>query len=522
MTTDVANVNLLQPLRDYQGKAINDLRRTLSPRRRRVILQLPTGAGKTRIAAEITRLLTAKSHGQGHALFLAPRRELVTQAAARIERHGVTPGIIMAGESSDPERTVQVASFDTLHARAIRSSRIELPPADLVIVDECHLALAESRKQILAGYPTAWVIGLTATPARGDGRGLGEIFDAIVRGPSIKELVAAGHLVPLRYFAPSKPDLERMKFDRDGDYQAKELGHRMNSPALIGDIVVQWKRIAQGRSTVVYCVDRRHAENVLHAFLKAGVKAEELDATTPDKERKQILQRVNDGTTTVLVNIFIMSYGIDIPRLACAVLARPTRNITLYLQTLGRVMRTLDGKKDAIVIDHAGAIADNGFADEDIPWSLASKAPVKEMLRQHQELQETPKPIECPNCHAVFHGQRACPVCGTKVIADRDPIPMYQVDLKELRRQEEKLQRRRDRTYNVQRKHETYSTIKAYGDAHGYKSGWAFHSYREFFGAEPKSPNVIDAQPERVDEETWEWVHQRIVDYAKSKAKETG
>lgn len=509
-----------QPLRPYQNKAIDDLRRTLSRRRRRIILQLATGSGKTRIAAEITRLLTHKSEGQKHALFLAPRRELVTQAADRIMQHGIEPGIIMAGESSAPDRTVQVASFDTLHARAIRSSRILLPPADLILVDECHLALADSRKQVLSSYPDAWIIGLTATPARGDGRGLGEMFDAIVRGPSIRELTADGHLVPLRYFAPAKPDLERIKLDRDGDYQAKELGHRMNAPALIGDIVVQWKRIAQGRSTVVFCVDRRHAMNVLQAFLAAGVAAEELDATTPDKERKQILRRVADGTTTVLVNVFILSYGVDIPRLSCAVLARPTRNITLYLQTVGRVMRPCreTGKTDAIIIDHAGAVADNGFADADIPWSLASKTPVKELLQHHHELQETPKPIECPNCRAVFHGQRKCPVCGTQVVAGRDPIPMYQVDLEELRRQEQKVQRKRNRTYNVQRKHDTYATIRAYGDAHGYKPGWAFHSYREFFGTEPTGTAVVGAEPERVDEETWEWAHQRIIDYAKKAA----
>jgi uncharacterized Zn finger protein (UPF0148 family) len=277
-------------------------------------------------------------------LFLAPRRELIHQAVKAFQGQGLDAGMIMAGERQTLLLDLQVASFDTLHARAIRSDRMKLPPADLVIVDEAHLSTARTRLDILEAYGDAIVIGLTATPARGDGKGLGTFYDDIVTGPTISELVDMGYLVPLRYYAPTEPDLSKLKLDKDGDYQEKALGARMDTPQLIGDIVDNWLRLARERRTVVFCVTCDHSRHTAEAFREAGITAEHLDGETPKPERAAILARVSSGETQVLCNVFVASYGLDIPALDCAVLARPTKNIALYLQTVGRIMRTFPGK----------------------------------------------------------------------------------------------------------------------------------------------------------------------------------
>lgn len=332
---------MTQTLRPYQIEAIHDLRRVLGHGGRRVLLQLATGAGKTRIAAEIVRMAQGK---RSKVLFLAPRRELIGQAAAAFSKQGIHPGIIMAGERMSRLQDVQVASFDTLHARAVRSSRMQMPDADLVIVDEAHLSLAETRKDIIEHYADAVVIGLTATPARGDGRGLGEIYDQLVMGPSIRHLTEEGYLVPLKYYAPTEPDLAKLRLNKDGDYTETGLSKRMDTPKLVGDIVDNWLRIARSRLTVVFCVNRAHSRNVCQQFNAQGISAEHVDGETPNDERAAILDRVRAGKTQVLCNVFVASYGLDIPVLDCAVLARPTKNIALYLQMIGRVMRTSPGK----------------------------------------------------------------------------------------------------------------------------------------------------------------------------------
>ncbi len=354
-------------LRPYQNSAVTALRASLGAGHRRPILVLPTGSGKTVIAAEIVRMAREKSRS---VLFLAPRRELIHQASEQFTAAGVRHGIIMAGVDRNLYADVQIASFDTLHARGMRTKRMQMPRAELVIVDEAHLSIAETRKAIIAHYADATIIGLTATPARGDGRGLGEIYDDLVNVVSIPELTDNGFLVPVRYFAPTAPDLEAVKLNKDGDYVEKQLGEVMDRPELIGDITDNWMRLAFGMSTVVFCVTRAHSRHVCEQFLSLGIAAEHLDGETPLDERREILARVASGETTVLCNVFVATFGLDIPRLACAVLARPTRNIALYLQIAGRVLRPAEGKTEARIIDHSGAVAQHGFIDDVQPWVL--------------------------------------------------------------------------------------------------------------------------------------------------------
>lgn len=500
----------MHDMRDYQTEAVAGLRRSLAAGNTKPILQLATGSGKTRIAAEICK--GANSKGK-KVLFLAPRRELIHQAVKAFHGQGLDAGMIMAGERQSLLLDLQVASFDTLHARAIRSERMTLPPADLVIVDEAHLSTARTRLDILEAYTDAIVIGLTATPARGDGKGLGAFYDDIVTGPTISELVDMGYLVPLRYYAPTEPDLSKLKLDKDGDYQEKALGARMDTPQLIGDIVDNWLRLAPERRTVVFCVTCDHSRHTAEAFRGAGITAEHLDGETPKPERAAILARVSSGETQVLCNVFVASYGLDIPALDCAVLARPTKNIALYLQTVGRIMRTFPGKVDGLVIDHAGAVKENGFADDYVPWSLDDSKSVKDEKERILKEKSDPKPATCPQCASSFKGQRVCPSCGFEIVPAGKPIPVHQADLQEIHREAKK--ENRDASWDE--KARFHAELTAYALSKGKQPGWIAHKYRAKYSVWPNDPRAKAMGRRDPSPETLSWIQSQNIRWAKSK-----
>lgn len=504
-------IDLIKPLdkvfelRLYQSEAIAALRKSIAGGARRPLLQLPTGGGKTVIAAEIVKSAVGKNN---RVLFLAPRRELVNQAAGKLAAFGISCGIIMAGEEDKRNlySLVQVASMDTLHARGVRTDRMLMPVADVVIVDEAHLTITKTRRQLLEAYPDAVIIGLTATPARGDGRGLGEIFDDLVLSWPISKLTAQGYLVPVRYYAPSKPDLEGLRTNKDGDYVVKGLSERVDKPQLIGDVVQNWLRIARDKKTVIFCVTRAHSRHVCEALKAEGIAAEHLDGETPLEERRAILSRLESGETQVLCNVFVATFGLDIPSLECAVLARPTRNITLYLQMVGRVLRPSPGKVDALVIDHAGAVDEHGFVDDHIPWSLDSARKVKEQKKAQQQEKTEPKEITCGDCGAVFKGSRVCPECGHEMIPPGKPIPTYQAALQEV----DKLNRKATKAQKAR----FYGELKWIEGNKTYKSGWASNQYRTKFGVWPNHPDIRHALPMPPSQETQNWVKSRQIAYA--------
>lgn len=500
-----------KPLRPYQEHGVSDIRRALA-KTRRVIYQLDTGGGKTRVMAEIVRLARDKG---SRVVLLAPRRELVYQIRDSLAGEGVAAGIIMAGEHQAMMSPVYVCSFDTLHARAIQRDTIELPDADIVIVDEAHLAVADGRQAILNAYDKQRHVLFTATPARGDGRGLCEIADEIVFGPTRRELIDAGHLLPLRYFAPTEPDLAGLKLNREGDYQEGALAKLMDKPKLIGDIVDNWERLARDRSTVVFCVRRSHSRHVCEEFKRRGYTAEHLDGETDKEERKAILARVSSGETQVLCNVFVASYGLDIPRLSCCVIARPTKNIVLYLQTTGRVARPFEDQVDGIVIDHAGAIKENGYAEDHHPWSLDGKEKIKDrMLKEKQSAGES-KELVCTECGAAFRARRTCPHCGAQIIPITEAIPVHAADLVELKRKETAAEKA-NRTTPTEEKRRFFGELRQFAADHGKADGWVAHTYRAKFGVFPNAHR--DAPPRPVSESTASFIKHRNIAFARRRA----
>ncbi len=496
-------------LREYQTEAPGQIRQALMAGHRRILFQLPTGGGKTIIMVMIIFLAVAK---RKRVLVLAPRRELVNQVAARLEAFGIECGIIMAGDDRrNPYAMVQVASFDTLYARGVRTDRMLMPPADIVFVDEAHLSITRTRKELIANYPDSVIIGVTATPARGDGRGLSEIYDHLVLSWPISKLTEQGYLVPVRYYAPTKPDLEGLKLNNEGDYVVKHLGERIDRPQLVGDVVSNWLRIASDKKTVIFCVTRAHSRHVCEVLIAEGITAEHLDGETSLEERRAILKRVETGETQVLCNVFVATFGLDIPSLECAILARPTKNITLYLQMIGRVLRPSPetGKIEALVIDHAGAVEEHGFIDDPIPWSLDSSKSVKERKEQIQKERQEPKEITCGDCGSVFKGSRICPSCGLEMIPPGKPIPTYQADLKEVKKD--------GRRATKAQKAAFHGELVFIQQSRKYRSGWAANQYRGKFGVWPNHPDIKNASIREPSQETLNWVKHRQIAYSKRK-----
>lgn len=466
---------------------------------RRVLMQLPTGGGKTLIASEILKQTSDRGYSS---IFLADRRKLIDQTSEKLSSYGVDHGVIMAGRVLDRRAPVQVASIQTLYSRAIKRSMMELPEVQLVILDEAHKSLGGQYNQLIfEHYPDAFVVGLTATPVRSDGRGLGEMYDDLVLGPSVDSLVEDGFLVPMRYYAPSRPDMEYLEsiFDaRKGDYNEKKLGAYMeqNKP-LIGDVVEHYKRLASDRQAVVFAASVRHSMYLAEAFNKAGIPAEHIDGTTFHIERQRIYDDVHSGRTRVLTNCAVLIEGWDEPQISCCILARPTKSVSTYLQMAGRVLRPYPGKVDSILIDHSGAVQELGFVHDERHWSLEATRATSEKEPGEREESE-PARITCEGCGTVYESRRECPECGQEAPRRKSKVVEYlQAELEEILARREEASRRVD----------WFERALGYERSGQARKGWAVEAYRLKFKEEPPMPTKIGVP----DDEIKKWAVHMII-----------
>lgn len=491
-------------LRPYQELAIEKTRNSFKKGHKKTILQLATAGGKTVTISKV--ILDAIAKGSRVIVFV-PRRELAYQFRDTLERMGITAGLIMAGEMRTISN-VQVASFDTFESWVVRKENMLAPEADLIIIDEAHIYLDKQKRLIEKFYPNAFVIGLTATPARKSGAGLGTFYSDMVLGVSIKELTEQGYLAPVRYFAPTDIDLSKVKLNSDGDYQDRQLDEMMSDAKLVGDIVENWARIAGDRQTVVFCSGINHSIHVRDQFLKYGIRAEHIDGKTDKVEREKILDRLRTGETQVLTNVFVATYGLDIPSLSCAVMARPTKNLALYLQMVGRVMRICEGKEDAIVIDHAGVVKENGMAADEQYWDLNPNEKVKERKERKQREKKEKKDIICSNCNTVYKAERQCPNCGHEWELWGKELPYVEADLIEID------PKKNNREYTWEEKIEFIGGLREFARSNKKKKmsdKWINRQYKEKFGVWPNDKRVRYAPPCPINTEARKWIqHWRI------------
>jgi superfamily II DNA or RNA helicase len=494
----------------FQLNAVEQIERELVERRK-LILVAPTGSGKTVIASELIRRFVANHRT---VLFLAHRREIIMQTSDKLTANGVRHGIIMAGIDPRPMAPIQVASIDTLLVRGVRSKAIQLPPADLLIFDEAHRSRGRTREHLISLYPDAVLLGMTATPCRGDGRGLGDIFGTLIECPQVAELIEGGYLVKSRVYAPVDQNIAKGVGTRTGDYVISQLADRMNRPDLVGDIVADWLKHGERRKTVVFAVDVAHSIHIRNEFVKAGVRAEHLDASTSINEREEILARLASGETEVVTNCMVLSEGWDCPPVGCCILARPTRQMGLYRQMIGRVLRPADGKADAIVLDHSGAVFKHGLPEDKIEWTLDVDQRAKNPTQAKRKKGEEPKLRKCPSCQVVLL-QPPCSNCGWQPKPRSRRVDFAVGELGLVVGGKAKAPQ-----YSPEERRQWHGMLFVIAQERNYQKGWIAHKFKERFGDFP--PWGVVPEPVTPTQQCRSWVKSRQIAFWRGKGRGAG
>lgn len=392
-------------LRDYQQELLDCATGCYRAGNRRVLLVAPTGSGKSVMIAHV-----AQNSNCERVLILAHREELLQQISDKISEPHDT---LRAGDP-DPTKRIVVASVHTATKR-------NLPYFDLIIPDEAHHCTARTWTRIFDSMRGAWMLGVTATPCRMDGRGLGDVFEALAIGPGVRELTAEGWLVPATVYAPpAQVDTARLRTVR-GDYDRQQSA--VSATAIVGDVIEHYQRHAPGKRAVVFCASVKHSREMAVAF-----EGRSIDGGMHADERREIVDRFRrEGG--VLCSCDLISEGFDLPAIECAILLRPTQSAALYLQQVGRALRPYPGKDRAIILDHVGNSRRFGLPDAPREWVLSSgrRATIRVApLKRCPECYAMYETAECPNgCTGAVVGRSVRHRDGELVLATDIPVSPY-------------------------------------------------------------------------------------------------
>jgi DNA repair protein RadD len=481
---------IAQRVRPYQLEAIRRCGDAVARGVRRVIVQLATGGGKTLIASAIAVGFRAVGL---RVLFVVPAVELVDQTLEKFYREGLHDiGVIQASHwRTDWSQPVQIASVQSLMRR-------QIPPADLVFIDEAHKWFDFYRKWMLN---PAWAdvpfIGLSATPWT---RGLGSYYPELIIAATTQHLIDTTYLSQFKVFAPAHPDLKGVRMVA-GDYQIDQLGQAMNRHPLVADIVQTWLKHGVGRPTLCFAVNRLHAEHIQQQFEAAGVRAGYIDCDTPGTERNEIRRKFASGEFQIVCNVGVLTMGVDWD-VRCIILARPTKSEILFVQIIGRGLRPAQGKDHCLILDHSDSHLRLGFVT-DIHHDHLDDG----RTRESRKCNSIRLPKECPQCSCLRPASTPlCPHCGfvAKPVNRINPV---EGELYELRK---------DKTRGFDRER-VFAELKFIELARGYKPGWAWHKYREHTGELPRGLDHVTPQPP--SPEIKRWVLSRQIAWAKSRSR---
>ena len=486
-------------LRGYQKSLIEKLRSRLAGGKRRPVVQAPTGAGKTVIAAELVNL--ARRRGKS-VIFTVPSLSLIDQTVERFMQNGIFDVAVMQGmhELTDASQPVQVCSVQTLARRTI-------PMVDFVIVDECH--------QMFKLYDD-WMnrpewkdipfVGLTATPWA-KGMGAKGRWDDLIICTTTQELITDGTLSDFKVFAPAHPDLTGVQIQA-GDYKVDQLGAAMDKKNLVADIVTTWVEKAEDRPTICFAVNRAHAKSIQLEFQEAGVSCAYLDGFSDLEERAEVFRQFKAGEVKIISNVGVLTTGFD-SDVRCIILARPTRSEILYTQMIGRGLRKADGKDHCLILDHSDTTLKLGFVTE-----LGKDALDDGTARRQTTERKKPLPKECPKCTFLRPPKLAqCPACGFKPEV-RSQIACDDGELYELTK-DKKLTVKQQK-YTMAEKQIFYSELILHAHLRGYKSGWAYFAYKDRFGKNPDH-SLSNSKAGMIRPETDRWITARNIRNAKRK-----
>lgn len=460
-----------------------------------ILLQSPTGSGKTACAIYmITQAIKKQDYVSSlrnrKIIFTVPRKDLMEQTSETLTRFGITHSFIAAGKFFNPASPVYIGMVPTMTGRievdketgALRSRR--LPVGSLVIVDETHYG-SENLGKLIDYYKEqgSWVIGLSATPWKLNGQGLGMWYDHMVEGKSISWLIENKRLSDYEYYyGQTKPDLSGIKVDA-GDYNKAALGSFMEQQGvIIGDCVSDYKRRCDGKLHIVRCSSIKHSQMVAETFKEAGVAAVHVDGETPMDERKRIFMAYAKREIKVLTFCDLLNFGFDLSQASGGMDVciesgsdlKPTKSLAAQMQFWGRILR----KKPfpAIINDHVNNYMEHGLPCSDREWTLASRK-----KKKAQDKEPVPPTRQCSKCYYVHSPAPVCPQCGFEYPIQSRTIDeidgeMVKADKEVLKRlaEEQKYQRQRE-----QQQARTMQDLISLAKARGYKSpvGWAARIY---------------------------------------------
>lgn len=431
-------------LRDYQTELKAGVYGVWQSGARNALAVLPTGGGKTVVLSDIVAEYRAPSCVMAH------RQELVSQLSLALGRMRVRHSLIapkavtraivqmhMAELGSnwyDPSARTKVAGVDTL----VRMDRGDpwFAQVGLWVCDEAHhLLMTNKWGKASAMFPNAYGLGVTATPMRADGKGLGRhadgVFDAMVIGPQMRTLIDRGALTDYRILLPENDiDMVGVEVGSGGDYRADQLSKAVHKSRIVGDVVATYLEHARGKRGVTFAVDVEHAEEMAAAYRAAGVAAAVLHGETPDTERLALMRQFRAGTILQLCNCDLLGEGVDVPAIEVVSFARPTMSYGLFVQQFGRALRMFDGKQVALILDHVGNVLRHGLPDKPRTWSLNRR-------ERSASATDTAGVIPLRRCAACMEPferiKLACPYCGAEVIpAGRATIEQVDGHLREL------------------------------------------------------------------------------------------
>ena len=359
---EVQNISL----RDYQEYAIERFFH-YSRFDDKLMLVMPTGTGKTTVFSALTQKLIQQNQ---KVLLGVHRTELVEQIQGRVRGFGIEPGVIAAGFKPKKYAPVQVASIQTLSNR-------EAPPANVIIIDECHHARAESYRRLWDIYPKSIILGVTATPVRTNGDGFDDLFQRMIQIHNVKWYIDRGYLVKPKLYYGGKIDTSSVPLGPNGDYDPVLLAKSLASQKYQTDIFGMYSSYAKGLKTIVFAPTIPESEKIVQMFQAQGYSAAHIDGETPPEERRAHIQSFKKGETLILSNVDLFGEGFDVPDVECVILGRPTKSLALYLQQVGRVLRPAPGKKCGIVLDCVGVVAEHNLPPGvNVEWTLEGKPKV--------------------------------------------------------------------------------------------------------------------------------------------------
>lgn len=435
-------------LRTDQQEVIQKSREQLKLKKK-VLIVAPTAWGKT---TTLSYMISVASQREFSSFFVVHKRELLRQVISAFKAAGIDFGVIAAGYKQE-KRRVQIVMVQSLVNRTF-----EIP--DMIVIDEAHRSTAKSYDKLFAS--DAYIIGLSATPQRTDGRGLGDRFDVIVEAPSVAECIKMGLISKFKYFAPSTVNMKGVR-KKGGDYVTSDVEKVFEQSTIVGDSI----RDFAGKRTLVFCYSIKHAKDVCERYLQAGISAAHLDGGMKDDERQTIIDDFKDGKIKVITSCDLLLEGIDIRMVEVIDQQRPTDSLIVFMQSIGRGFRLFDGKEWLLIFDRVGNYLRHGLPDSDRIWSLDSKA------KKKRSKAKTIPTRRCKECLAVSPGASDhCVDCGVLFPVEEKEVRTVDGELKELTAFQKK-----EKRVEIG-KAKTKAELMRIAKERGYKIGWVFYQMK--------------------------------------------